>query len=431
MSGPLEGVRCIVLTQAWAGTFCTELLGLLGAEVIQVESRQRLDSWRGTYATPLPAALRDLPTAVHSWNCNALYNSVNLNKKCLTLNLGRPEGRDIFRRLLPFADIVAENFSPRVMANFGLDYAALRAVKEDIILVSLSAYGQTGPYAHIPGIGGTIEPMSGMSSLLGYEDGPPINSGAMYPDPVAGYYGAAACLLALRYRDRTGRGQYIDLSMQEASATLIGDALVEFALNRTVRRRLGNRHLTLAPHNTYRCAGGDWLALAARSEEEWRRLAEAAGHPEWLEDERFLDNAARKRNEEALDQAIGAWTGERDARELEADLAAARLPAARVVNAIELRETAHLWERGFFARIAHAETSERDYCGVPVRLTRSPGEVVLPAPLQGEHSWEVLSTYLNMDRHYYDHLVEEGITGSGPPPGIDVTTPEGRAATGA
>ncbi len=427
----LEGVRAIVLTQAWAGSFATELLGLMGAEVIQIESRQRLDSWRGgNFANPIPPGLRDVPTVKHAWNANALYNSVNLTKQCVTLDLGRQEGIDIFKRLVPFADIVAENFSPRVMGNFGLDYEHLKTIKPDIILVSLSAYGATGPYANIPGIGGTIEPMAGMSSLLGYEDGPPINSGQMYPDPVAGYYGACAALLALRHRDRTGEGQYVDLSMQEANMTLIGDALMEYGLNRRVRRRLGNRHLTLAPHNIYRCGDEQWIAIAARDEEEWRRLCDAAGHADWQSDERFETNAARKRNEQALDEEISAWTRGQDAAELETRLVAAGLPAARVVKATELRESRHLWERGFLEKATHAETGERDYPGAPVRLTASPGGVTAAAPLHGEHSWEVLSRFLGISRREYDRLVEDGITGSGPPPGVDVTSPEGRARTG-
>ena len=199
-SGPLSGLRGIVLTQAWAGTFATQLLGLLGMEVIQIEARQRIDSWRGGYGGQVPQAIRDNGTAVHPWNCAPNYNSVNLNKQAITLDLSRPEGRDIFKRLVPFADLVAENFSPRVMGNLGLAYEDLKAIRPDVILLSMSAYGATGPYANIPGIGGTIEPMAGMLALLGYEDGPPLNSGLMYPDPVAGYYGAAAVLIALHHR---------------------------------------------------------------------------------------------------------------------------------------------------------------------------------------------------------------------------------------
>lgn len=418
--GPLKGVRAIVLTQAWAGTFCTELLGMLGAEVIQVESRQRLDSWRGgNYATQVPAGLRDRPGATHGYNTNALYNSVNLQKYCVTLNLGDPRGIDILKRLVPFADVIAENFSPRVMGNFGLDYASLTRIKADAILISLSAYGASGPYVNVPGIGGTIEPMAGMSALLGYEDGPPQNSGQMYPDPVAGYYGAAAALLALRHRNKTGEGQYIDLSMQEANMTFIADALMQYAVNGTVRPRLGNRHLRQAPHNIYACAGGEWIAVAVRSQDEWARFCDAAGHADWAADARFLDAAARKRNEDVLDEAITRWTATQEAAAMESRLVAAGLAAGRVLGAAGVRENEQLQSRGFIVALDHPETGVLDYAGVPVRLSGTPAGATLPAPTQGQHCWQVFSALLAMPRAEYDELVADGVTGTGPPPGAE------------
>ncbi len=418
--GPLKGVRAIVLTQAWAGTFCTELLGLLGAEVIQVESRQRLDSWRGgNYRGQVPSGLRDRPTAVHGYNTNALYNSVNLQKYCVTLNLADPRGLDVYKRLVPHSDLVAENFSPRVMGNFGLDYESLKEIKEDIILISLSAYGHTGPYANVPGIGGTIEPMSGMSSLLGYEGGPPINSGQMYPDPVAGYYGAAAAVLALRHRNRTGEGQYIDLSMQEANMTFIADALMEYAINGAVRPRLGNHHLSIAPHNMYGCLQGEWIAIAVRGEDQWERFCAAAGEPGWASDERYIDNAARKRHEAALDAAIAAWASTQDAATLETRLAAAGIAAGRVLGAEGVGRNPQMRARDFVVTLDHPETGALEYTGVPLRLSGSPGAATMAAPVQGQNCWQVFSTLLNMPRSEYEALVADGVTGAGPPPGAD------------
>ncbi|MCA9849036.1 MAG: CoA transferase, partial [Dehalococcoidia bacterium] len=217
MSGPLSGTRGIVLTQAWAGSWCTSLLGQMGADVVQIEVRKRPDSWRGDYAAPIPSQLRDRPSAVNPWNCNPLYNSVNLGKRCITLDLGTEEGMAVFKRLLPFADFCAENFSPRVLGNFGITYEQMCEIKPDIVLASLSAYGHSGPWTNIPGIGGTIEPSSGMSGMLGYEGGPPLNSGQMFPDAIAALNGVAGIVTALRHRDLTGQGQYIDLSMMESS----------------------------------------------------------------------------------------------------------------------------------------------------------------------------------------------------------------------
>ncbi len=417
---PLEGVRAIVLTQAWAGAFCTQLLGLMGAEVVQIEARKRLDSWRGQYDGPMPDALRDTATAQHAWNCNPLFNSVNLNKRELTLDLQTPEGVDLFKRLVPYADVVAENFSPRVMGNLGIDYETLREIRPDLIMCSLSAYGASGPWRNVPGIGGTIEPTSGMSSLLGYEDGQPLNSGSMFPDPIAGYYGFAAIVTALHHRHRTGEGQYIDLSMQEANLTFIGDAALEYAANGSVRGRTGNRHLTFAPHGIYPARGEEqWIALAAETEEQWRALCDVAGRSQWADDARFADNDARKANEDALDAQIASWTAEQSRDEMAAKLTAAGLPAAPVLDAHEVAADPVFRERGFVVDVEHPEAGRHPQIGVPFTLSRAAPRVTRPAPMLGEHSAEVLAELLDVEAEEYEELVRKGITGTGPPEGAD------------
>lgn len=415
--GPLQDIRAIVVTHAWGGAYCTELLGMLGADVIQVESRQRPDSWRGgSYSIPVPSKLRDLPQAQHGWNTNALYNAVNHSKRCVTLNLAHPEGVALYKRLVPFADVVVENFSPRVMGNLGLSYDELKAIKPDIILVSMSAYGHSGPYTNVPGIGGTIEPMSGLSGLLGYEGDRPLNSGLMYPDPVAGCYAAAAALLAIRHRDRTGEGQHVDLSMQETSMTFIADALVDFALNGRVQERSGNRHETIAPHNMYPCRHGAWIAIAAETDDQWHSLCRIAGQEEWGTDARFATNETRKANEAALDALIEAWTREQDAFELEELLGAAGIAAAVARDGRQVATHPQHVDRGFIVTLEHPETGVLEYPGAPTRMSLTPPAVLKPASLQGEHSWEVFRELLGMTEHEYERLVELGISGEGPPP---------------
>jgi crotonobetainyl-CoA:carnitine CoA-transferase CaiB-like acyl-CoA transferase len=392
----------------------------MGVDVIQVESRQRLDSWRGgTYNTMVPEKLRHLPAAVHGWNTQALYNSVNHSKRVITINLSYPDGIALYKRLVPYTDLIIENFSPRVIGNLGLSFETLREIKPDIVLVSMAAYGHSGPYENTPGIGGTIEPMSGMSNLLGYEDGPPLNSGLMYPDPIAGMFGAIAGLLALRHRDRTGEGQHVDLSMQEANTIFIGDAMVDFAVNRRVRSRIGNHHVSLAPHNMYPCRDGHWIAIAATDEAQWQTLCRLAGHEEWARDARFADNATRKQNEAALDELIGAWTRGQDAFALEEMLSAAGVTAAAARDAREVASMPQLINRGFIVKLRHPETGELQYTGAPMKMSVSTPAVVTPAPLQGEHSWEVFHDLLGMTETEYERLVELGITGTGPPPDAD------------
>jgi crotonobetainyl-CoA:carnitine CoA-transferase CaiB-like acyl-CoA transferase len=364
------------------------------------------------------------PTAVHPWNNSGLFNAVNLNKQSITLDLQTPEGMAIFKQLLPGADFVVENFSPRVLGNLGIGYDDLCKIRADIILCSLSAYGATGPYFNVPGIGGTIEPTSGMSGLLGYEDGRPLNSGSMFPDPTAGWYGFAAVLAALHYRERTGEGQYIDLSMMEANLTVIGEAALEYAFSGAVRGPLGNRHRTFAPHGIYpalgQAEGGSdgheqWVALAAESEAQWRALCAIAAPSGWAGDPRYADNAGRKAHEDDLNAAVAAWTATQPRDELVQRLVEAGVPAAPVLDALEVAEDAVFRERGLITEVAHAEAGTWPQIGVPFRLARTPAAVTRPAPLQGEHTAEVLARFLGTSTAEYEALVRKGVTGSGPP----------------
>lgn len=414
MSGPLTGVRGIVLTQAWAGNWCTSLLGQMGADIIQVEVRKRIDVWRGEYAGAIPPQVRGKRLEQHPWNTSPSYNSICLNKRCITLDLGTNEGMEIFKRLIPFADFVAENFSPRVMGNFGLDYESLRAMKPDVILASLSGYGHDGPWANVPAIGGTIEPTSGQSGLLGYADGQPLNSGQMFPDPVAAMYGVLGIVAALRHRDLTGEGQFIDLSMQEANASIIGDAALEYVLTGEQRPRMGNRHTTFAPHGIFPAADGRWIALACEDEAQWCALAALAGEG-WADDPRFATRASRKQHEDDLEAAISAWTSRSDRDELVARLGAVGVVTAPVQDAFEVGEDRQMRERGFIRSVAHAEAGDWLQATLPMQFSRTPAQHVRPSPLQGEHTHEVLAELLDMPAKEVDELVRLGISGGGPP----------------
>jgi crotonobetainyl-CoA:carnitine CoA-transferase CaiB-like acyl-CoA transferase len=408
-TGPLAGFRGLVLTQAWAGTYATQLLGLLGADVIQLETRGRLDSWRGTYQNPIPRGLTGTETARNAWNCSPLYNSVNLNKRCITVDLAEPDGVALFRDLVVHADFVAENFSPRVMKNLGIDYDALARINPDVILASLSAYGAVGPWAAVPGIGGTIEPSSGMSALLGYPGEHPTNSGQMYPDPVAGLCGFAAISLALLHRDLTGEGQYIDLSMQEANFTFIGDAWMEYEKNRDVRGPLGNTHPLHAPHGIYPADGEDqWIAIASESDQDWAHIASLLGI------EGFAHASERKSREAALDKLIGQATRTWDRDGLALKLRTSNVIAAAVLSPSEVVDDESLRDRGLMVRVDHPEAGQHWQAGVPAQYSRTPGKVSRPAPLQGEHSREVFSEFLGMHDDTFERLQTTGITGKGP-----------------
>ena len=419
MSGPLKGIRGVVLTQAWAGSYCTELFAMAGADIVQLEVRKRPDSWRGTYTAPMSEAMNKISTAKHVWNINSNFNAVNLGKRSFTLDLSRNEGVDIFKSLIKHADFVAENFSPRVMGNLGFSYEELCEIKPDIILASLSAYGHDGPWCNVPGIGGTIEPTSGMSALLGYGDGVPINSGVMYPDAVAGLYGFSGLLTALHYRNRTGKGQFVDLSMQEANLANIGEAALEYTYTKQVPNAIGNRHKIYAPHGIFPCADGiegdkKWVAIAAETDVQWMTLCEISGMP-WVSNSKFTSNVLRKENEEELNQEISFWTREQDRDVLSDLLSSKEVIAAPVLNAKEVLNDRVLRSRGVIVELDHPEVGKKPQIGAPFHFSQDKISVVRPSPLQGQHSFEIFSELLGMDRDEYEKLVAENISGEGPP----------------
>jgi crotonobetainyl-CoA:carnitine CoA-transferase CaiB-like acyl-CoA transferase len=343
-----------------------------------------------------------------------LFNSVNLGKRSITLNLATPEGLDLFRRLVPKFDFVAENFSPRVMGKLGIGYADLCQLRPDIVLVSMSAYGATGPWSPVPGIGGTIEPSSGMSALLGYPGGQPLNSGHMYPDPVAGLYGLGAVVTALAHRRRTGAGQYVDLSMQEACATFVGDEWMRYQETGVPPVPRGNRHPGYAPHGIFRCAGEDqWVALAAPDDAAFAAAAAVLGGEE-LAGPRFGPAAGRRASEGDLEAAIGRRTAGRDKRELAAALVAAGVIAAPVLDVGEVLADPGLQDRGVLRTVTHALAGPALQAGLPLRMARTPLPPWAPSPLHGEHSLEVLRRELGLGEREYAALVRAGITGCGP-----------------
>ncbi|MCA9851503.1 MAG: CoA transferase, partial [Dehalococcoidia bacterium] len=293
-------------------------------------------------------------------------------------------------------------------------YADLDALRPGIIQASLSAYGASGPYRDIPGIGGTIEPMSGMSSLLGYEDGNPLNSGNMYPDPVAGVYMTTAIVAALRHRATTGEGQYIDLGMMEANATFVGDAFAEFTANGRVRPRMGNRHPRVAPHGIYEAAGGQWLALSADDESQWTALKGVLAIPA-LDATTFATMAERKAHEDELDAHIADWARGQDATLAEQLLQQAGVPAARVRLPDEVLADAQLRAREFVVSVTHPEAGTHEMVGVPWRFSRTPAQVTRPSPMLGQHSQEVLGDLLGVTSDEYESLVERNVSGDEPP----------------
>jgi len=397
---PLEGIRVLDFTWAWAGPQGTLLLALLGAEVIKVESRRRLDH----------ARLRSLvagPSTTgpdHSF----IFNTLNLNKLSLTLNLSKPEAVEIARALAQKSDVVTENMRPGVLERLGLGYEALRSIKPDIIMLSSSAVGGTGPERLYTGYAPTFAALGGLAYITGRPAGRPAPLMGTI-DLRVGSTIAFAVLAALYYRKRTGNGQYIDLSSAEAVSVLMGDAFMDYTMNSRVQERMGNRDRAIAPHNCYPCKGEQWVTIVAGTEGEWQALCEVIGDRRLTEDERFADTYRRWENQEALDGLIGEWTAERSPQAVMETLQAVGVAAMPVYDGADLVRDAHVLERGIIEEVEHPAMGKKKVLGPPWRFSKTPAEIQRPGPLLGQHNDYVLGELLGMSRRDIDRLTEEQV----------------------
>lgn len=407
---PLEGVRVLDLCWVWAGPYCTMQLAHMGAEVVRIESRKH------------PCLTRYLPPwadMVPGPNRAFFFNQYNLGKRSITLDLKTPAAREIVFRLVALSDVVACNFAHGAIERLGLSYDRLREVKPDLIMISLTGYGDSGPYRDYVAYGPAQVPLSGFSMLSGYRGFPPMHTAISYPDPNAGIHGAFAVLAALYHRRLSGEGQYIELSQWDCSIELLGDALLGYSMNGTEPERDGNRDPNMAPHGLFRCKDpGEssfgtpidrWVAICARNDKDWATIARVMGRFELATDPRFATLAARKRNEEELERLIGEWT-----LELDGDLVVERLQAAGIAAAVSadnkfLAEDPQLNARGYFCELLHPEVGVRKHAGIPWRMSRTPSVISRHAPLLGEHTDVVLSDLLGMTGQEIAKLKKEGV----------------------
>ncbi|MDO8672720.1 MAG: CoA transferase, partial [Dehalococcoidia bacterium] len=404
-------------TAVWSGPYCTKILADFGAEVIKVESAKRPDSQRGVPDPPPGSGVypgRD--SGPKPWNRAGYFNNMNTGKLGLTLDLTRPEGVAIFKRLAKVSDVVIDNFRATVMERFGLGYADLRDVDPSIIVVAMSAHGMSGPERNYGGYGASLEQLTGISWLNGYnQEGAPYRGGVNYPDPVASLHGVGAILAALRSRRRTGKGQFIDLSQRESAICIVGESVLDFSMNGRVGERMGNRHRSMAPHGCYRCRGVDsWVTIAVASDDQWQRFATAIGSPAWTKDERFRNGLGRLENYINLDRLVEQWTLERDHIDVMHLLQSAGVPAAAVYNNVEQIDDPHLTGRGFYEWVTHPEAGTHRYQGVPVKLSRTPGGIQRPSPCLGQHNDYVLRDLLGLSARETRDLHDKGVTNNDP-----------------
>ncbi|MCP4749778.1 MAG: CoA transferase [Proteobacteria bacterium] len=400
-NGPLEGIRITEFTSAWAGPYTTCLLGFLGAEVIKVESKKRIDHSR--FVAFSTSQSFDNPDS------SSVFNSLNLNKKSVTLNLAKPRSIEIAKQLVENSQVVVENMRPGVMPRLGLGYDALRQVRPDIVYLSSSACGQSGPDREFIGYAPNFASVGGISHNTGYEDwGPSGFSG--FIDIKSATTAAFAIMMALCYHQDTGEGQYIDLASQETVAILNSDALLEFVMNGREKPREGNRDSIMAPHNCYPCLGEDtWLSIAVATDREWLALCSVMGRPELSEDRRFSDSYSRWTNQEELDPIIGNWTKDFAPYEAMEKLQRAGVAAAPSLSSKGLFQDPHLKEREIFQAVEHPVMGEDWVVAPPWRLSETPAGIHRHAPLLGEHNEQVFGGLLGMSEEEMKQLEEEQV----------------------
>lgn len=400
---PLEGVRVCDLTWIIAGPTATRVLADFGADVIRVEHEQAIDPIR--LGRPI---VGDQPTL----NNSGFFNYINRNKRSIQLNVRHPMGFEVLKRLIAQSDVVVENFSAGVMASWGLDYPQLREIREDIIYCSVSGFGHSGRDKDFTTWGPTAQALSGLTLMSGLPGKPSAGWGYSFMDHTAGYYSANAILMALHHRNRTGEGQYIDVSQVENGMVLTGPALLDYTVNGRTWRQPGlppgNRawQPKVAPHNTYACRGEDrWLAIAVTNDAEWEALVRAMDEPAWASDPRFATNEGRLAREDELDAHISAWTAGMDEYEAMMLLQAAGVPAGVVQNAGDRFERdPQLKARGWWHRLPHPELGESDYDGIVPRLSATPGEMRMSSPMLGIDTHDVMRTVIGMtDEEIADH----------------------------
>jgi crotonobetainyl-CoA:carnitine CoA-transferase CaiB-like acyl-CoA transferase len=343
-------------------------------------------------------------------NRSALFNQWAQGKKSCLLNFTKSAGLAVAKELIKKSDVVVDNFATGVMEHLGLGYDELKKIKPDIIVASISGFGHTGPQRHYMAYGPAIAPLTGLSSLTGYEGGAPQEVGISYGDPNAGINAAVAICAALAARQRTGHGQYIDISLWEAVAALVPEGWMDYTMNGTQPPRRGNRDPWMSPHNCFRCAGEDeWVAIACGTDEEWQALCQAIGQPQLATDIRFRTARDRKAHEDELERLLTGWTQPRDKWEVTRILQAAGVAAFPSMNSKDLVEDPHLNGRGFFARLPHPETGVHTHTGIPWLLTNSPNGVRAPAPLLGQDTDQVLGEVLGYSAQEIARLKEEQV----------------------
>lgn len=385
-----------------AGPSISMWLAHHGAQVIRIESLTKPDELRGI------EPFKDGIAGINRSGCYANYNS---NKYGMALNLNHPKGVDVAKRIIKWSDIVIENFTPGTMKRkWKLGYDEIKEIKPDIIMLSSSPLGQSGPEAQQAGFGLELVSRAGFTHFVGWPDQDVVGVGYPYTDTITPPIAAIAILAAIDYRNRTGKGQYIDLSQHEVAVQHLSPAILDFTVNGREEERCGNRHPYAAPHGVYRCLGEDrWCAISVFNDQEWENLCNVIGRPDLIKDKRFSTVLSRKKNEDELDRIIESWTKDLMAEEVMNRLQEVGISAGVVQSGKDLIEDPQLEHRHHFWYLKHPEMGVCAYDGPPFKLSETPGMITMPAPCLGEHTEYVCTKILGMSDEEFIDLLTDGV----------------------
>ncbi len=429
---PLEGVRVVELSIAWAGPLAARFCADLGADVVRVEhpgargnglrpdgSPMRApEGWRwGELPPPAYRAgiFPDADPGERPWNRNGPFNKMQRNKRSLALDLQDEAGREVFRRLIAEADILLDNYRPRALDRLGFDFEAVAAINPRIVRISMSGYGSTGPYRDRGSWGPILEAHSGLAATTGYEGGGPVKQGAAFPDGIGGLTGTFALLDALRERDRTGRAVYVNLSQLESYVSIGGEFVVAASASGEAPARRGSRSPAFAPQGVYPCRGDDnWVAITVQSDDAWKALVALIDRPA-LAGPSLGTNADRLRRHDAIDREIAAWTSGRDAHEVAVLLQEAGVAAGPALSNLEMVANPHLRARNMIVPIDHPDAGRREFPGFPIHLSETPVERFAGAPTIGQHNEAILRDLLGYSGDEYTALLSAGVIADSPP----------------
>ncbi len=412
---PLDGVRVLDLTAWWAGPAVAQLLAAMGADAVHVESLTHLDPMR--LASAVMFMGRD-----RWWEYSGFHMAINTNKKGVTLELGSEEGRALVRRLVQWADVVVENYTPRVLERWGLGWETVHELNPRAVMMRMPAFGLDGPWRGRLGFAQTVEQMSGMAWVTGYADGEPLVPRGPC-DPIGGMHASFAVLAALAARDRTGEGQLVEAALLDSALNMTAEQVIEYTATGNVLGREGNRSPWAAPQGLYAChepsamgtAGERWLALSVANDEQWEALVKVVGAPAWAQDPQLATHGGRRAAADLIDRELDAWARGRDVTATVELLLGAGIPAATLTNPRNLTGHPQLAARGYLEQVPNDVVGTHGVPGLPLRMSGVDRWIRGGAPLVGEHNHEVLSGILGLGAADVTRLSEAGVIGTEPP----------------